>query len=104
MLTRCGEATLAAGFLLLCRCAAVLRSIGGVGDARGALLAHPLVLQRLVLLFVLNVRAGAGHADHLRSHRCRPVRIDWPWYDLLYPVRTPKRRFAAQCGGYPFGG
>src|SRR3954447_25907754 len=76
-LLRRGLAALAASFLLLCRRTALLRARrarrgtrllpaaargpGGVGDLRGALLGHPLVLQRFVLLLVLDVRALARH-------------------------------------------
>src|SRR4029450_3515061 len=71
-----GPAPLAAGGLLLCRGASlgrvatarvrfltsVLGSVGRVGDPRCALLRHSLVLQRLVLLLVLDIRRLAGHS------------------------------------------
>src|SRR4051794_29942793 len=41
--------------------AAATRRTGRVGDLRGALLRHTLVLQCLVLLLVLHVRALVGH-------------------------------------------
>ena len=43
--------------------AAVLGRIRRVGDLRGALLRHALVLQRFVLLLVLDVRALARHVE-----------------------------------------
>src|SRR5262245_13517252 len=46
--------------------AAVLRRIFGVGDPRGPLLGHPLALERLVLLAVLDVGRLPRHAVHLR--------------------------------------
>src|SRR5438128_1413394 len=53
-----GAALRARGMRLL---AAVLRRVGRVRDLRRALLRHPLLLQRLVLLLVLHVRALARH-------------------------------------------
>src|SRR5689334_15254976 len=45
------------------RClAAPARGSGRVRDPRGALLRHPLVLERLVLLLVLHVRALVRHS------------------------------------------
>src|SRR2546423_981123 len=41
------------------------RGAGRVRDARGALLGHSFVLQRLVLLLVLDVRSFVGHEDPL---------------------------------------
>src|ERR671914_2198825 len=42
--------------------AATARGAGRVGDLRRALLGHPLVLERLVLLLVLDVGFLVGHA------------------------------------------
>src|SRR5581483_4125320 len=82
-LARGGLPALAAGGLLLRGCptlrraaararrvrrlAAAARRAGRVGDARGALLRHALVLQRLVLLLVLDVGALVRHRPLLRS-------------------------------------
>ncbi len=48
------------------RLAAAARRAGRVRDLRRALLRHPLVLQPLVLLLVLDARSLAGHAILLR--------------------------------------
>src|SRR5918994_2834373 len=47
-----------------------LRRSGGVGDPRRALLRHPLLLQRFVLLLVLDARPLVRHRDHL------PIDVD----------------------------
>src|SRR5215207_10021329 len=64
LLLLCGGPALAAGAVLLSSAAglaALLRSVRRVGDLRRALLGHPLVLQRFVLLLVLDVGGLARH-------------------------------------------
>src|SRR3954467_13443658 len=105
---RAALARVAAGAGLL---AAAARRAGRVGDPGGALLGHPLVLQRLVLLLVLDVRLLGGHLRLLRVGRCprraapsaarRPRAPRRPARARRRDGRPPRRLAAAGSGCWP---
>src|SRR5205814_666390 len=94
--------------------AAATGRAGGIGDLRCPLLRHPLLLELLVLLLVLDVRALVGHSASSRSirrcagqrgrSRCRRPRGPRPPGRGSRPgVRPPRRPAAAGPGASPSG-